>query len=263
MKKLITMIIIIFIGYIFHYYKYKTFINPYKLYMVFGKKGSGKSSFLIKKALYYQKKGYIVYTNMVDMMITGVRLINPDQLGDFVPEQNSVLLLDEVGMLYDNRQFKNFRTSVRDFYKLQRHYKVIVYLASQTFDIDKKLRDLTDDMYLLINIGIVYSLVRPISKKITLTEATAEGESRIAENLKFRSIFSWKLFKITKYAKYFESFKVPEKPQIPYQLQKTRENETARKKRKKFFNKYPVGAFKLHGKTGKRSFPDLEDVIKK
>ena len=41
---------------------------------------------------------------------------------------NSVLLVDEVGMIWDNRQFKNFKPEVRDWFKLQRHYRVKVYL---------------------------------------------------------------------------------------------------------------------------------------
>lgn len=184
--------------------------------MVFGKKGSGKSSFLVRKAIEYQKKGYIVYTNMSDCCLENIRIIDPDLLGDFVPVADSCLLLDEVGMLYDNRNYKNFKSSVRDFFKLQRHYKVVCYLASQSFDIDKKLRDLTDCMYLVTNVLTAFSLVRPIRKTVTLTEATAEGESRIAENLRFMFITSWKLYWIPKTIKYFESFKAPVKPDIEY-----------------------------------------------
>lgn len=195
--------------------KYK---NPYKLFMVFGKKGSGKSTFLVKQAIRYQKKGYIIYTNMDDLCLEGVRIIDADDIGTFVPVCNSVLLLDEVGMIYDNRDFKKFKKETRDFYKLQRHYKVVVFLASQSFDIDKKLRDLTDSMYLIQSVFTVLSLVRPISKKFTLTEATAEGESRIAENLKFRFITSWRFTYIPKYVKYFQSFKVPQLPEIPYKV---------------------------------------------
>ena len=85
--------------------KYK---NPYKLFMVFGKKGSGKSAFLVRQAIKYQKKGYIVYTNMSDCCLENIRIIDPDCLGEFVPCADSCLLLDEVGILYDNRNYKNF-----------------------------------------------------------------------------------------------------------------------------------------------------------
>lgn len=193
--------------------KYK---NPYKLYMVFGKKGSGKSAYLVRQAIKYQKKGYIVYTNMSDCCLENIRIIDADFLGEFVPCADSCLLLDEVGMLYDNRNFKNFKPAVRDFFKLQRHYRVVCFLASQTFDIDKKLRDLTDEMFLISNIATALSLVRPIRKTVTLTEATAEGESRIADNLKFRFFTSWRLYWIPRSIKYFQSFVAPEKPLLEF-----------------------------------------------
>lgn len=190
--------------------------NKWKLYLVFGKKGSGKSTYLVKLAFKYLKKGYNVYTNMSDMMLPGVRLFDINLLGDFVPEKNSLLLVDEVGMIWDNRNFKNFKPSVRDFFKLQRHHKVIVYLASQTFDIDKKLRDLTDGMILNINLLNVFSLGKTIRRSVTLTESTSEAESRIAENLKFCAIWNWKLTYIPKWSKYFNSFVVPEMPSLPF-----------------------------------------------
>lgn len=199
-----------------YYLRFKRFINPYKLYLVVGKKGSGKSTFLVKQAIRYQKKGYIVYSNMQDIKLSGVRLIDADDLGDFVPVENSCLILDEAGMIYDNREFKKFKASTRDFYKYQRHYKVVCFLASQSDDIDKKLRSLTDEMFLVKNIGIVFSLVRPIVKTVTLTEAISDGESRIAENLKFRFFTSWRFTYIPKYSKYFESFKVPSREELHY-----------------------------------------------
>lgn len=195
--------------------KYK---NPYKLYMVFGKKGSGKSSFLIRKAIEYQKKGYVVYTNMQDCCLENVRLINPDDLGSFVPCEDSCVLLDECGMLFDNRDYRNFKKDTRDFFILQRHYKVVVYLASQSFNVDKKLRDLVDSMYLISNVATAFALVRPIRKTITLTESTSEAESRIAENLKFQWIFSWKLFWIPRTIKYFKSFIAPDKPFLEFKF---------------------------------------------
>lgn len=197
-------------------FRYRAYNNPYKLYMIFGKKGSGKSTLLCKLALRYKKKGYIIYTNMEDMCIEEVRIIDPEKLGEFIPEPKSCILLDEVGMLYDNRDFKKFKPEVRDFFKLQRHYNCVVYLASQSFDIDKKLRDLTDRMYLITAITPWLSLSRPISKRIGLVEASSQGESRIVENLKFMFITNWRFTFIPKYARYFNSFIAPQKPYLEY-----------------------------------------------
>ena len=194
----------------------KKWMNPYRLYLVFGKKGSGKSTYLVKLAIKYQKKGFIVYTNMPDMMVNGVRYFDIDNLGEFVPIAHSLLLVDEVGMIWDNRNFKNFKPSVRDFFKLQRHYKVITYLASQTFDIDKKLRDLTDGMILNVNVLNVFSIGKTIKRKITLTESTSEAESRIAEDLKFTPFWNWKYTYIPKWSKYFNSYEAPALPELPF-----------------------------------------------
>lgn len=213
-----SIIIVIFIFVAVYRFLTRKYRNPFKLYLIFGKKGSGKSSYLVKLAKQYQRKKYVVYTNMTDITLPGVRIINAEDIGEFVPEENSLLLLDEVGIIYDNRNYRNFKSDTRDFYKYQRHYKVVCYMASQTYDVDVKIRNLVDGMFLVQNIFTVFSLIRPIKKTITLTEATSEGESRIAENLKFKSIFDWKVMFIPKYGKYFESFIAPEKPHLLYEV---------------------------------------------
>lgn len=190
--------------------------NKWRLVMVFGKKGSGKSTYLVKLAVKYLSKGWLVYSNMPDMMIPGVRVFNTDHIGDFIPPENSLLLCDEVGMVWDNRDYKKFKPSVRDFFKLQRHYKVMVYLASQSYDIDKKLRDLCDSMILSVNVLNVFSIGKTIRRTVTLTEPTSEAESRIAESLKFNPFWSWKYTYIPKWAKYFSSFTVPPMPELPF-----------------------------------------------
>lgn len=190
--------------------------NKWKLILLFGKKGSGKSTYLAKMAMKYLSRGWNVYSNMPDMIIPGVRVFDIQHLGDFVPPENSLLLCDEVGMIWDNRDYRKFKPSVRDFFKLQRHYKVLVYLASQSFDIDKKLRDLTDSMILVINVLNVFSIGKTIRRTVTLTEPTSEAESRIAESLKFNPFWNWKYTYIPRWAKYFQSFKVPDTPKLPY-----------------------------------------------
>lgn len=194
----------------------RKYINPYRLYLVFGKKGSGKSTYLVKVARRYTKKGWIVYTNMEEFSMPGLRHFNIQHLGDFVPEQNSVLLLDEVGMIWDARDFKAFKPSVRDFFKLQRHYKVIVYMASQTFDVDKKIRDLCDGMFLHTNFARVFTLGKRITRKVVLTVSTSESESRISEDLVMLPFWNWTLTYIPKYARYFDSHSIPPLPALKY-----------------------------------------------
>lgn len=195
----------------------RKYLNPYKLYLVFGKKGSGKSTYLVKLARKYMRKGWTIYTNMDELFIPGVRHFDIQHLGDFVPESHSVLLLDEVGMIWDNRDYKVFKPQVRDFFKLQRHYQVLVYMASQTFDVDKKLRDLCDGMFLHTNFARVFTLGKRITRKVVITESTSEAESRISEDLVMLPFWDWTLTFIPRYAKYFDSHVIPGKPYLEYQ----------------------------------------------
>ena len=194
----------------------REYVNPFKLFMIFGKKGSGKSTYLVKLAYKYLKRGWHVYTNIADMALPGIRIIDPQLLGDFVPVANSLLLIDEAGTLYDNRNFKTFKESTRDFYKYQRHYKCIVYLASQDFDVDKKLRVLTDGLYLQVNWLRVFTVGKRIVRTVTLVDATAEADGRIADSLKFAPFWNWSYTFIPKYAKFFDSHVIPPKPYLGY-----------------------------------------------
>lgn len=203
----------------------KKYLNPYKLVMIFGKKGSGKSTLLTKLALQYQKVGRKVYCTEE---VPGCYLISPDDIGYTELDENSVLLVDEVGMIWDNRNFKNFKPEVRDWFKLQRHRKITVYLFSQTFDVDKKIRDLTDEMYLVEKKLRVFSYAKKILKRTVLNKSTAESPSKIDEDLVFDSLLlfwagSRKFTFIPKYTRYFDSFVaekllVKEYEQIPLKL---------------------------------------------
>ena len=194
----------------------RKYLNPYKLYLVFGKKGSGKSTYLVKLARKHLKKGWIVYTNMEELFMPGVRHFEIKHLGDFVPEAHSLLILDEVGMIWDNRDYKTFKPQVRDFFKLQRHYHVKVYMASQTFDVDKKLRDLCDGMYLHFNFARVFTLGQRITRHVVITESTSEAESRISEDLKICPFWEWTFTYIPRWAKFFDSHAIPDKPHLRY-----------------------------------------------
>lgn len=212
----------------------KIYASKFKLYFLFGKKGSGKSSLLVKLMYRYAKRGFVIYTNMTDCLFPQARIIDIKHIGDFVPPPRSFLALDEVGMEYDSRKFKQFRDNTRDFYKLQRHYKVVVAMASQTWDVDKKVRDLCDEFYLCSSFGPL-SIGKRIVKRVILTDAKENEESKPSENLKYASLFTWYFTWLPRWSKFFDSFDAPPRPFIPY-----------------FFNpqKYWLD-FKRRGKRGK------------
>lgn len=194
----------------------RRFLNPYKLTMIFGKKGCGKSTTLQKLGRKYQKAGWRVFCT--DKSFEDFIYFPAEWVGIYKIPGDSVLLVDEVGMIWDNRNFKNFSNSVRDWFKLQRHEKCRVYMFSQTFDIDKKLRDLTDEMFLLENRFRIFSYGKRITKHSVLTVAESDRPSTIAENLSFVPFLcpgSRMLTFIPRYAKRFDSYSELALPPIP------------------------------------------------
>lgn len=215
---LLKVFLVIFIPVLLFSLYSRKYNNPFKLTFIFGKKGSGKSTYMVKLMLRYLKRGWAVYTDMSDVIIPGVRIINSRHLETFAPAQNSVLFLGEVGITYDNRNYSKFPEGIRDLFKFERKYKFRCYMDSQSYDIDKKLRDVVDGMILQSNIGNVLAISRPIVKSVSLTEPSADSESRIAEKLKFAPIWRWKFTWLPRYFKYFDSFSAPARPVIPCQV---------------------------------------------
>ena len=198
----------------------KKYLNPYKLIFIFGKKGSGKSTLLVRLAIEYLKCGRPVYSTE---KIPGTFHISYEDIGYKLFPPESVIIVDEVGMVWDNRNFKNFKNEVRDYFKLQRHYRHTVILASQTFDVDLKIRNLADEMYLVTKAFRVFSYAKRILRQTVLVKSSAEAPSKIDEDLVFDSLlFFWagsrKLTFIPKYAKYFDSFVTPELPEGKFDL---------------------------------------------
>lgn len=271
---ILFLIIVLYIGYYVHKYR-----NFYKLIMVFGKKGSGKSTLIcklaykqLKRNIYQPKKARYIYSSIpidAESMIEdltyyrglkGLRknlseklsfitpppapaphgtdkrkgwfslspdfykifVIDPKAIGEFTPPPESLCLFDEVGMLWDNRDFKNFKTKTRDWFKLQRHYHCEVYLFSQTFDVDVKLRNLTDYMFMVTNYLNVFSVAHRIQRKLVVVEPTGESEGRIADGYEVTPLI-WQLLGmrivyitwVPKWSQYFNSFETPELPLIP------------------------------------------------
>ena len=208
-------VVLLFFIIFFAYFTYK-YRNPYKLIMVFGKKGSGKTTFLAKTAYQYLKKGRPVYSTE---RIPGVVQFSVEEIGKVTFPEDAVLLIDEVGMVWDNRNFKTFKPEVRDYFKYQRHERHIVYLFSQTFDVDVKIRNLTDCMYLCkCHFGWL-SVARKIKRSIVLVQPTGDTESRIADNLEFEplllSLFGAKTCIFTFIPHWVELFDSHEKLGLP------------------------------------------------
>lgn len=209
----ISLLLLIFLVFLNNKFK-----NPYKCIFVFGKKGAGKSCYMVRQMHRYLKKGWNVYTDMADIRIPGVRLVHVGDFSEFRPDPHSLVCLDEVGISMDNRSYKTFPPGLRDFFKYARKMEIVIIMNSQAYDVDKKVRDTTDSMLLLQSIGSLFCIARPIRRSITLTSPTGESESRIADSLRFASIFSWKFYFMPSYFRYFDSKAMPIRPYVSYEI---------------------------------------------
>lgn len=210
--------------------------NKYKLYFVFGKKGAGKTTMLTQLAYQYNKKGIKVYCNTE---IPGTWLIDAKDVGFYKFDPGSVIMIDEVSLIWDNRNFKNFRPEVAKFFRLQRHHQLTVWLFSQTFDVDKKIRDLTDQMFMLRNFMGWLSYCKEIRRQLVVVEPTENSEARIADTLKippwYTAIFGTRRFIfVPRWSRYFDSHLIEEPlPEKEYTYQPYKEEINGHQKGKK------------------------------
>ena len=106
----------------------RKYVNPYRLTFVFGKKGSGKSTLMTKIAVKNLKAKKLVFSN--DKTMSGTIYFNPVEIGkkNFPPE--SVVLIDEVSLIWSNRDWKKTPPELIQWFRFQRKYHVKVYLFS-------------------------------------------------------------------------------------------------------------------------------------
>lgn len=213
---LIYLILFIFFVFLFWHFSTLHMLNPYKLIFIMGKKGSGKSTLMTKIAIKALRRGQLVYTNALD--IPNRIYFDPKDIGliDFQP--NSIVLVDERSLIWPNRNWKSTRDDTIRWFRYQRQYRIRCYLFSQTFDVDSKIRDLSDSMYLVTPFLRRWSVRRAIDKKIVIQHGSRDSPSTIAEDFDFRPIFRSGRFKLTfipRWSRYFKSFNPPFIPPYP------------------------------------------------
>lgn len=189
----------------------KKFLNPYKLVFVFGKKGSGKSTLLQKLSYKYYKNGWTVYSTE-ESLSPEILPIDPKNIYNYEFPEHSCIFIDEVSLIWDNRDFKTMDKKVIEWFRYQRHHKCRVFLFSQSFDIDKKLRDLTDEMYIVNKYFRVLVRAKRILRKPIVVHPSPEAPARIDEDLivdgPLMALFGGRLYAFIPYwAKRYDSFK--------------------------------------------------------
>lgn len=145
--------------------------NSFSIY--FGVPGSGKSTIAAYLAKRYLRKKKNVYSNVP---IKGCYEIDAkEDIGTYMIK-DGLLIIDEAGIEYNNRDFKEFTKRQLAFYKKHRHYNIDVVIFSQGYDdMDKKLRTLATSMYLVKRSIIpIWVVIKRIKKFIGIDEMTKD-----------------------------------------------------------------------------------------
>jgi len=146
----------------------------------FGVPGVGKSTTLVRIARKEQKKIIKRYDNIytINIDIKGCEKITRKELEQYRFE-NALILWDEITMDADNREFKTFSKDLRDFFILHRHLGCDIIYATQNYEnVDKKIRDLTSELWYMsksvIPILREFTISKRIYREININEHTSE-----------------------------------------------------------------------------------------
>lgn len=180
----------------------KIYNNPYLCVLFIGKKGSGKTTLSAKISQIFIKNKWTVFS---DTPIYGCYQLDKSWLGVYDFPEHSLLLVDEGGIAFDNRKYATFSDELRNFFVLQRHKKVYVIILSQSFNVDKKIRDLTDAIYVVVNYFNLFTVAKKVHKGIGLSQ-DADGCGNIAETYSWEMPFTWKFAFIPRWIHFFDSF---------------------------------------------------------
>lgn len=153
-------------------YIHKYCVNPYTLHLVVGSKGSGKSLYMSKVADEYIRQHRPVYSNMG----IGFPLAERYWLCDYPPD--SLILIDEIGVLHPDRDFKSFPHECMEWYKMSRKRHLTIVCSSQTMDVDKKIRMLCDRIYVCRKISFL-CMMTPYRAAIVMVQNEEKGHELV------------------------------------------------------------------------------------
>lgn len=139
-----------------------------------------------------------VYTNFP---VQGCYKLNFDALG-LEQYENCLLVIDEIMLLCDSREWKNYSAHLRDFMALHGHYRVDILAASQSYkDCDLRIRNLAERLLWIQKVG-AFSRISPIKKSWAIEE-TIEESYTLAPAVASKFIYRPAVYK------YFDSFAAP------------------------------------------------------
>ena len=176
----------------------------------FGVPGCGKSTTLVKEYRKNRKKYDNIYS--VNIEIKGVKQITKEDVRKY-RFKNALILWDEITLDYDNRNFKEFTKEDKEFWLLHRHMGVDIIYATQNYEnVDKKIRDLTIELWYMqksvVPLLSGLTTTKRIYRNININENTSELTLgyRFCNRIEGIFVSNFKIIWRRKYYKYFNSF---------------------------------------------------------
>lgn len=175
----------------------------------FGVPGVGKSTILVRE--YKKCKRHYDHIYTINLQIKGVEMINREDLEKY-KFKNTLILWDEITMDADNRSFKSFSSDLRDFFILHRHFGCDIVYATQNFEnVDKKVRDLTSELWYMSKSVVPllrsFTTAKRIYREININEHTSELTLgyRFCNFLESIFVSNFRLCWRRRYYKYFDT----------------------------------------------------------
>lgn len=201
----------------------------------FGLPGCGKSTFLAmlaQRELRRIKRGKSPYKHVLtNFYVKGCELIEYADLGHY-DISDSLILFDEITLDADSRNFKQFDSFHKYFFLMHRHHNCdIIYFTQQYDAVDKKIRDITVNLWFIRKVWC-FSIAKRIWRTLDINDQTKE----IVQGYRFSNLFEVIFAKTSQlcfrplYYKYFDSFckNISLQPYI-YKLWNNPDNNTVSK----------------------------------
>ena len=201
--------------------------------LLFGLPGSGKSlllSYIAYRAVNGKSinfHGFNISTTKYERVYTnfpceGAYKLDFDLFGvaDF---RNCLILIDEIQLFADSRNFRNFGDNLKYFFSMHRHFKVDIVACSQSFSsVDCRIRSLTHKLYYIDGVG-KFVRVREIISYFDVYKTIQEGYD-YARGFNTKYFFAPRLYK---YNDTYATIKdIPLKPAPSEPWAKTTEEQT-------------------------------------
>ena len=177
--------------------------------LYFGKPGTGKTTLLVKQALQELKKikkGKSKYKYVLsNVRIKGIIFVDFDSLSKYM-FKDCLILLDEITLDADSREYKNFSKGHKEFFIMHRHFHCDIKLYTQVYNrIDKTIRDIVDRCYYIKKL-IPFTFYYEIPSSIIIPEETGEIQQGYIKPTRLQKLLSIKIIYRPKYYKYFDSW---------------------------------------------------------